>query len=50
MVDPSVADLSAGAAVGISIGLLVAAWIVYDLLCRALPGEDAAARRDRRPG
>jgi uncharacterized membrane protein len=41
MVDPSVADLSAGAAVGISIGLLVAAWVVYDLLCRALPGEDA---------
>ena len=41
MVDRSVADISPGAAVGISIGLLVAAWIVYDLLSRALPGEDA---------
>jgi uncharacterized membrane protein len=36
LIDPSVADLSTGAAVAISIGLLAAAWIVYDLLCRTL--------------
>jgi uncharacterized membrane protein len=41
LVDRDVADLSPGAAIGISIGLLVAAWVVYDLLCRALPDEDA---------
>jgi uncharacterized membrane protein len=36
LIDPSVADLTAGEAVAISIGLLAAAWIVYDLLCRVL--------------
>jgi uncharacterized membrane protein len=36
LIDPSVADLSTGEAVAISVGLLAAAWIVYDLLCRAL--------------
>ena len=36
LIDRSVADLSTGEAVAISIGLLAAAWIVYDLLCRAL--------------
>jgi uncharacterized membrane protein len=41
LVDRDVMDLSSGAAIGISIGLLVAAWVVYDLLCRMLPGEDA---------
>lgn len=39
LIDPSVADLSEGAAVGISIGLLVAAWLVYDVLCRLLGRE-----------
>jgi uncharacterized membrane protein len=39
LIDPSVADLSTGEAVAISIGLLAAAWIVYDLLCRALPSR-----------
>ena len=36
LIDPSVADLSTGEAIAISIGLLAAAWIVYDLLCRLL--------------
>jgi uncharacterized membrane protein len=36
LIDPSVADLSSGEAVAISIGLLAASWVVYDLLCRVL--------------
>jgi uncharacterized membrane protein len=36
LIDKSVADLSAGEAVAISVGLLVAAWVVYDMLCRLL--------------
>jgi uncharacterized membrane protein len=36
LIDRSVADLSTGEAVAISIGLLVAAWLVYDVLCRLL--------------
>jgi uncharacterized membrane protein len=36
LIDKSVADLSTGEAVAISIGLLATAWIVYDLLCRVL--------------
>jgi uncharacterized membrane protein len=36
LVDPSVADLSSGEAIGISIAGLVAAWVVYDALCRVL--------------
>ena len=45
LIDPSVADLSSWEAVGISVGLLVAAWVVYDVLCRLLVGR--AQRRDR---
>jgi len=36
LIDPSVADLTSWEAVGISIGLLIAAWVVYDVLCRVL--------------
>jgi uncharacterized membrane protein len=36
LIDPSVADLSTWEAVLISVGLLAAAWVVYDGLCRAL--------------
>jgi uncharacterized membrane protein len=36
LIDREVADLSAGEAVAISVGLLAAAWIVYDVLCRVL--------------
>ena len=40
LVDPSVAHLSTAAAIGISIGGLALAWVVYDLLCRLLAGDD----------
>ena len=36
LIDKSVADLSTWEAIGISIGLLVAAWLVYDAICRVL--------------
>jgi uncharacterized membrane protein len=36
LIDKSVADLSTGEAVAISVGLLIAAWVFYDLLCRML--------------
>jgi uncharacterized membrane protein len=36
LVDPSVADLSTATAVILSAGGLVAAWLVYDVLCRVL--------------
>jgi uncharacterized membrane protein len=41
LIDPAVADLTPGQAVAISIGLLVAAWLVYDALCRALVAHEA---------
>jgi uncharacterized membrane protein len=40
LVDRSVADISPLAAVGISMGLLVAGWLVYDTLSRRLEGHD----------
>jgi uncharacterized membrane protein len=40
LIDPRVADLEPWEAVAISIGLLVVAWIVYDVLCRALEGRE----------
>jgi uncharacterized membrane protein len=39
LIDPSVADLSTWEAVAISIALLAAAWVVYDLLCRVLGSQ-----------
>jgi uncharacterized membrane protein len=36
LIDRSVADLSTAAAVTISVALLAAAWLVYDVLCRIL--------------
>jgi uncharacterized membrane protein len=36
LIDPAVADLTPWEAVAISIGLLVAAWACYDVLCRLL--------------
>jgi uncharacterized membrane protein len=36
LIDPEVADLEPWHAILISLGLLVAAWLVYDLACRAL--------------
>ena len=43
LIDPEVADLSAAAAIGISIGLLVVGWIVYDALCRTVARRSEAA-------
>ena len=39
LIDPSVADLTSWEAVGISVGLLVVAWVTYDVLCRLLVGR-----------
>jgi uncharacterized membrane protein len=39
MVDRTVADLSSWQAVGIGLGSLVVAWVVYDLLCRSKLGK-----------
>src|SRR5438094_6686612 len=36
LIDKNVADLTTGEAIAISVGLLAAAWVVYDLLCRVL--------------
>ena len=35
LIDPAVAELSEGAAVGIGVGTLVLGWIGYDLLCKS---------------
>ena len=39
LIDPAVADLRPWEAVGLSSGLLIAAWVVYDVLCRLLVGH-----------
>jgi uncharacterized membrane protein len=40
LIDPRVAQLDPWSAILLSAGLLVAAWLVYDLLCRVLEGRD----------
>jgi uncharacterized membrane protein len=40
LVDPAVLDLSNEAAIAISLGLLLGAWLAYDLLCRLLRGRE----------
>jgi len=40
LIDPTVADLTSGEAITISVGLLVLAWVVYDLLCRAFGSRE----------
>jgi uncharacterized membrane protein len=40
LIDPGVADLEPWQAVLLSLGLLVAAWVVYDVLCRVLEGHE----------
>jgi uncharacterized membrane protein len=42
LVDPSVADLSNGEAIAISLAGLVLAWVVYDGLCRLVGDNDRA--------
>jgi uncharacterized membrane protein len=39
LIDPSVADLSSGEAIAISLAGLVLAWVVYDALCRAVAND-----------
>ena len=39
LIDPSVADLSKAAAIGISAAGLLLAWIVYDVLCRVVRSD-----------
>ncbi len=41
LIDPSVADLEVWQAVLLSVGGLAVAWVVYDAVCRLLPGRDA---------
>jgi uncharacterized membrane protein len=36
MVDPQVADLSSMEAVGIGVGVLIAGWVGYDILCKTM--------------
>jgi uncharacterized membrane protein len=43
LIDSSVATLSDAEAIGASIGLLVAAWLVYDALCRTVGQRSEAA-------
>jgi uncharacterized membrane protein len=40
MIDPGVADISDATAIFVSILLLIAAWVVYDAVCRLLAGRD----------
>ena len=40
LIDRNVLALSPAAAIGISIGSIVAGWLVYDALCRMLTGRD----------
>src|SRR5258708_21534748 len=40
LIDPRVADLEPWAPVLLSAGLLLAAWLVYDAVCRRLEGRD----------
>jgi uncharacterized membrane protein len=43
LIDKSVADLRPWEAIAISVSLLVAAWVVYDGLCRMIPNDLALA-------
>lgn len=41
LIDPSVADLSVPAAVGIAIAFIVGGWVIYDVLCKSPLASDA---------
>jgi uncharacterized membrane protein len=43
LIDKSVADLRPWQAIAISVALLAAAWLVYDVLCRLIPNDLALA-------
>ncbi|MDJ0906255.1 MAG: urate hydroxylase PuuD [Woeseiaceae bacterium] len=40
LIDPSVAELSPAAAVGLAAGIIVLGWVVYDLLCKSPLGNN----------
>jgi len=40
LIDPAIMDLSPAVAIAISAAMLVAGWVVYDLICRSKFGED----------
>ncbi|MDJ0712223.1 MAG: urate hydroxylase PuuD [Woeseiaceae bacterium] len=40
LIDPSVADLTASAAVGIAVAFIVGGWVIYDLLCKSPLARD----------
>ncbi len=40
LIDPSVADLSVPAAVGIAIAFIIGGWVIYDLLCKSPLAND----------
>ena len=40
LIDPSVAELSPAAAVGLAAGILVIGWVIYDLLCKSPLGSN----------
>ena len=43
LIDPDVADLAPWEAIVISAAMIVAAWVVYDLICRTPLGDDGMA-------
>ncbi len=43
LIDPSVSSLSTTAAIGASLAMLAAAWVVYDVLCRTVGQRSEAA-------
>jgi uncharacterized membrane protein len=43
LIDPAVAKLSTAEAVGASVGMLAAGWLVYDVLCRTIGKRSEAA-------
>ncbi len=43
LIDPEIADLTPWQAIAVSAAMIVAAWVVYDLICRTPLGDDGAA-------
>ena len=43
LIDPSIAELSAGTAVAMAAGFIVGGWIIYDLLCKSPLGRNDSA-------
>jgi uncharacterized membrane protein len=43
LIDPSIAELSAGTAVAMAAGFIVGGWVIYDLLCKSPLGKNDSA-------